>query len=251
MGELERVRQTRGGRLQATWRSAPSQIALQLLLDGVSECLGYLQGRVLDVGCGQKPFAPLLPPSVTQYIGIDVAANSAADVRASALSLPFSDGAFDGVLCTEVLEHLSDPDGAVREFYRVLKPGGTLLASAPQTYWLHEAPHDYFRFTRFGLEQILRRNRFELKLIQPRGDTLDSVCDLACKLGYLTEYGILRLAGSLFGDRGRRVASVPARAATAVLSTAYLALRGTRRRPSDRSELLSLGHIIVASRTGI
>jgi len=113
----------------------------------------HLSGCVLDVGSGKSPYARLI--RYTRRVQIEIDARRRPDVQASALSLPFREESFDSVLCTEVLEHLSDPQRAVNEIARVLKPGGVALISAPMGWALHYEPHDYFRFTHYGLQHLL------------------------------------------------------------------------------------------------
>lgn len=78
-----------------------------------------------------------------------------------ATAVPFANEVADAVLCTELLEHCANPDEAVREIARILKPGGTLLLSSPMSWNLHYEPHDYYRFTRYGLQAILARAGLE------------------------------------------------------------------------------------------
>ena len=84
--------------------------------------------RVLDVGSGIKPYLPYFEPYADSYVGVDIG-NPAADLEGSVEALPVADGAFDVVLCTQVLEHVEDPARAVRELHRVTSPGGRVLAS--------------------------------------------------------------------------------------------------------------------------
>ena len=88
---------------------------------------------------------------------------------AGAEALPFRSGAFDLVLATQVLEHVPEPEEVAREAARVLVDGGWLVASVPQMVALHEAPRDYFRFTVFGLEHVLRAAGLEPVAIRPLG----------------------------------------------------------------------------------
>jgi SAM-dependent methyltransferase len=94
---------------------------------------------------------PIFPNRTT----VDIDPARKPDVVADAHALPFPDASFELVLCTEVLEHLVNPPQAIAEMYRVLTPGGTLILTTRFVYPLHDAPHDYFRFTRFGLEKLL------------------------------------------------------------------------------------------------
>lgn len=129
-------------------------------------------GRLLDIGCGDKPYAALFP-QVSRYIGIDLPPTTSVvrrpDVWASALGLPFADRCFGTVFCAQVLEHVPRPEELLREAYRVLKGGGQIILTAPQTWGLHEEPHDYYRFTRYGLQYLLERVGFRVRSIEPRG----------------------------------------------------------------------------------
>ena len=68
----------------------------------------------------------------------------------------FPDASFDVVFLMEVLEHVAAPDAALSEIHRVLAPGGRLVLSTPFLLEVHEAPHDYYRFTEYGLRHLLR-----------------------------------------------------------------------------------------------
>lgn len=94
-------------------------------------------------------------------IAINIRGNPSVNVQADTYQLPFSSSSFEVVLCTEVLEHLHTPAGALREIHRVLKPGGKLLLTTPFAYPIHYAPTDYYRYTRFGLEHLLREWQVE------------------------------------------------------------------------------------------
>jgi SAM-dependent methyltransferase len=113
--------------------------------------------RVLDVGCGVKPYYPFFADGASEYVGVDVA-NPAADLEGTAERLPVPDAGFDVVLCTQVLEHTDDPAQAVRELRRVVAPGGHVLASTHGVQVYHPAPDDLWRWTHTGLERLFREN---------------------------------------------------------------------------------------------
>lgn len=140
------------------------------LMADLREQLATLEGRVIDVGCGLQPYRHLLGPRVTEYVGVDRRGPfSAPDVEGDALRLPLPDASFDAGLSTQVLEHVTDPLAALRELARVLRPGATLVLTCPGTWPHHEIPHDYFRFTRFGLEHLLREAGFAPRIVRPQG----------------------------------------------------------------------------------
>jgi SAM-dependent methyltransferase len=113
--------------------------------------------RVLDVGCGEKPYRPYFEPYADDYVGVDID-NPAADIEGSVEALPVEGGSFNLVLCTQVLEHVEHPGQAVRELARVTAPGGRVLASTHGVQVYHPSPTDYWRWTHAGLERMFERS---------------------------------------------------------------------------------------------
>ncbi len=130
----------------------------------------YAKGKVLDVGCGNKPYKSLFPTTI-EYIGCDVVQSSLflVDTICPATDLSFDDSKFDTVFSTQVLEHVNDHQKAFGEINRVLKPGGIFLFSVPFTWELHEEPHDFFRFTKYGIAFLLEKYGFECVEIKANG----------------------------------------------------------------------------------
>jgi SAM-dependent methyltransferase len=126
----------------------------------------YIKGQVLDIGCGEKPYAYLLKPYVTEHLGIDLEETqhdkSMIDLFGTAYHLPVENGSFDSAICTAVLEHLEEPEQALRECYRVLKPGGVAIYSVPFIWHLHEEPRDFYRFSKYGLKYLFEKVGFEI-----------------------------------------------------------------------------------------
>ena len=112
---------------------------------------------------------------VSRYVGMDypstayLVGGSRAEVHATALHLPLADASVETLLLTEVLEHLREPGPVLDELFRVLKPGGALIVSAPMIYNVHGAPHDFFRFTPDGLRYVLERAGFQIAERWPQG----------------------------------------------------------------------------------
>lgn len=114
--------------------------------------------RVLDVGCGGKPYETLFARFASEYVGVDPVPNPRAELVGSAEDLPVEDGAFDVVLCNQVLEHCDSPMRAVSELRRVAAPGGRLLVSTHGVMAYHPSPTDYWRWTHAGLEKLFAEN---------------------------------------------------------------------------------------------
>lgn len=118
-----------------------------------------IKGRVLDVGCGSKPYRSLIHAS--EYIGLEISGgNPNADYYYDGNHFPFQDGEFDSVLTSEVLEHVFNPEVFLSEVNRVLKGGGVLLLTAPFVWDEHGQPYDYARYSSFGLRHLLEHNGF-------------------------------------------------------------------------------------------
>jgi SAM-dependent methyltransferase len=137
-------------RSSATW-AVRAPLAAWLEAQARERAPGY---RVLDVGCGPKPYYPFFAGSASEYVGVDVVENPAAELRGSVEDIPVPDASFDLVLCTQVLEHCDDPAQAVRELRRVTAPGGVVLASTHGTQVYHPSPQDYWRWTHAGLSRL-------------------------------------------------------------------------------------------------
>jgi len=124
-------------------------------------------GRLLDFGCGTKPYESLF--NVEEYVGVDIRDRASRDHEGGPVDvfydghrLPFDDGSFDTVFSSETLEHIFNVDEVLTELNRVLRSGGQLLMTAPFVWCEHEMPYDFGRYTSVGLRHILEEHGFEV-----------------------------------------------------------------------------------------
>lgn len=124
-----------------------------------------LNGRILDIGCGNRQMQALLKPDAV-YIALDYPATHAKgytehpDIFGDGQSLPFCDDCFDSIMILDVLEHLPSPDLCIQESARVLRHGGLLIIQTPFLYPLHDMPHDFQRWTLPGLKRLVQQHGF-------------------------------------------------------------------------------------------
>lgn len=128
---------------------------------------------VLDAGAGESRHRGRFPHA--RYIALDRCVGdprwdyASVNICGDLIQLPLAAASIDRVVCVVTLEHLEDPAAAIVEFARVMKPGGRLYLVTPLMWEEHQAPHDYFRFTRWGLRSLLRRAGLEVQRVDPVG----------------------------------------------------------------------------------
>lgn len=153
-------------------------ITRNLLISNLKKHFNVLYGRMLDFGCGSKPYKTLI--NVDEYIGVDFQGeghsheNEQIDVFYDGLTLPLEDNSFDSVLSTEVFEHVFNLEDMISELHRVMKPGGTILITMPFLIAEHEAPNDCSRYTSFGLKSLLERKGFEITYYEKLGTSVQT-----------------------------------------------------------------------------
>jgi SAM-dependent methyltransferase len=194
----------------------------------------YARGRVLDVGCGHMIFRSAVLAHAVSYEGLDVAPRVGGvhfiDDACEMRSVPSS--AFDTVLCFEVLEHLAAPERALAAIAAVLRPGGTLLVTVPHLSRLHEEPHDFFRYTGYGLRALAERVGLEVLEVRPYGG-------LATFLGHQVSTGLL---GSLWSVRVVREVAYQVNRIALVYPALWVD------RLVDRQHLFATGYALAARR---
>jgi SAM-dependent methyltransferase len=201
------------------------------------------RGLVLDIGSADGRAREWLDGC--DYVGLDYPTTAVAmygtrpDVFADGAALPFVDASFDTVLLLEVLEHVGDARAVLADIARVLKPGGVLLLSMPFLYPLHDAPHDYRRFTAPGLEAAIRRSGLDPARARPRNAGFEAAAILA-------SIACAEAALSAWREKSWRLVFAPfALVAVPVVN----ALGWLAARLSVESRLLAGGHAIEARKS--
>jgi SAM-dependent methyltransferase len=164
-------------------RTRPNYIALRTLADRLREEADRRLARgsldVVDIGCGARPYSAIVQPYARRYVGVDIAQSPHVDVVAPAESLPFDDGSFDCVLCTQVLEHSVDPQRVCAETNRILRSGGVALVSTHGVARYHPAPQDLWRWTHEGLRRLFETTgTWDEITVRPCGRTASAIAHL-------------------------------------------------------------------------
>jgi SAM-dependent methyltransferase len=141
-----------------------------------------LEGILLDFGCGRKPYKNLF--QVKQYIGVDIEQSghsheiSEIDVYYDGKTIPFADGYFDSVFCSEVFEHVFELDRILSELNRVMKKNGKMLFTVPFVWNDHEIPYDFGRYTTFGITYLMEKHGFRLIEISKSTNFVETIAQL-------------------------------------------------------------------------
>jgi SAM-dependent methyltransferase len=162
------------------WLLSTKEEASQL-----AKTLALFGGTVLDIGCADRHLSRILPDTC-RYVGLDYPGTAVAmygtrpDVFADAAHLPFSDASVDAVILKDVLEHVRNPEIALAEIARVIRPAGQLMLWVPFLYPIHDAPHDYQRFTEHGLRTYLAGHGFEVRSLEPVLHNVETAALMVC-----------------------------------------------------------------------
>ena len=138
-----------------------------------------LSGTVLDIGCADGKPRHYLPDGAS-YLGVDYYTTATAwygtrpDLFANAQALPLRDSSIDHALLLDVLEHLPEPERCLDEVHRTLKQGGSLTIQVPFLYPIHDAPLDFHRWTRHGLELAASKHGFRIESQQAIGHPVET-----------------------------------------------------------------------------
>jgi len=164
------------------------------LIDSLDPLIAsHARGLVLDAGAGRLTYTQRLKAFSRGVVSIDrdrvfPGITAVADLE----RIPFAKRTFDSIFCSQVLEHVANPLAVLLEFHRILAPGGKLILSAPHLAYLHNEPHDYYRYTEYGLSHLLGHAGFEIVEMRWSGGVLSF-------LGHLPSTFILNLAWGIPG----------------------------------------------------
>lgn len=121
---------------------------------------------VLDIGCGSKPYYHKLIKG--KIISVDIARSKTADIICDSHNIPLKKEKFDKVICINSFYYFSNPFESLKEIKRVLKKDGKLVIITPFIYPLHDVPLDKYRFTEYGIRNLLKKD-FKIEKIKAIG----------------------------------------------------------------------------------
>ncbi len=194
----------RRGRLVASRSTAEVGVGSRLITDRIAALYDqhlprYARGRLIDLGCGKAPLYGRYRRLVDEVTCVDWPQSvhalpdrdSHLDLEADlSQPLPYADASFDTIILSDVLEHVPTPEALWLEMARLLAPGGCLLLNTPFLYGIHEAPHDYGRYTEYALRRFARQAGLDVPLLLTIGGSLHVLADLLAKhLAHLPAIG--------------------------------------------------------------
>lgn len=211
----------------------PDRVLLHRQIEKFGE---YLTGSILDVGSGGYDRYSNLLKHASIDIRLDPFESGNVDVVGTSDYLPFKKESFDGILCTQVLQYVKDPQAVIHEFYRVLRRPSRIILTIPQTNEIDAAPHEYYRFTSFGISSLLEKAGFEVIALEQRGGLFSTLGQ------QITRYFIDRLRLYDRNTFGRL-----AKLFLGVLGRAVIALDRLDRSNANRKH--AIGWCVVAGKT--
>lgn len=149
------------------------------LIKGLKKNSHYMNGIMLDFGCGNKSYRDIF--NVKRHIGLDIQqgghdhSDEPIDIFYSGKVFPFKDECFDSVLCIEVFEHIFNIDEVLSELYRVMKKNAYILISTPFVWEEHEIPYDFGRYTSFGIKHLLKNHSLKIINIEKSSNYIETV----------------------------------------------------------------------------
>lgn len=179
------------GRLVASRDTQEVGVASRLITDLVAGFYDdalkrHAHGNLLDLGCGKVPLYEAYKPYITENTCVDwhntLHKNEYLDFECDLTqALPFADSEFDTIILSDVLEHIPQPENLCKELFRILAADGKLILNVPFYYWLHERPHDYYRYTEFALRRFVDGSGLTLVQLDRVGGSPEILADILAK----------------------------------------------------------------------
>jgi SAM-dependent methyltransferase len=146
----------------------------------------HVHGRLVDLGCGRVPLYGAYRSLVSQVTCVDWSGNVESTQHLDIAHdlnqpLPLESRRYDTAILSDVLEHIRRPEALLAEVERILAPGGKLLLNVPFFYWLHEQPHDYFRYSEHALRSFIAHSGLRLILLEGLGGAPEVLADVVGK----------------------------------------------------------------------
>ena len=181
----------KNGKLRASRDPKEVSVGSRLVVDLFAKCYDanlreHAKGRLLDLGCGKVPLFMAYKDFITENICVDWANsphhNEYLDYECDLTKvLPFQDGEFNTIILSDVLEHLAQPEHLWQEMARILAARGRIIMNVPFYYWLHEQPHDYYRYTEFALRRFVADAGLKLIQLESVGGAPEIMADIFSK----------------------------------------------------------------------
>lgn len=149
------------------WKNSAADIWFRKIFE---EILGaQSNGKLLDAGAGNLLYRDMLENHCDSYQSLDISENPELDYNQDIQNMDLNDESYDTVFCRNVLEHVRNPRKAMSEISRVLKYDGKAIVSVPHLAYLHNEPEDYYRFTKYGMEEIASGTELDIIEIRESG----------------------------------------------------------------------------------
>ncbi len=179
------------GQFKASRNPKAATLGSRLIMDNVATLYqrhlpDHAHGHLLDLGCGSVPFYEAYKPYIIENTCVDWAKSlhnqAYLDQEVNLTQpLPFEARSFDTILLSDVLEHIPNPEQLWGEMARILRPNGAIIMNVPFYYWVHEEPHDYYRYTEYALRRFAEMNGLEVKVLESVGGVAEVVTDITAK----------------------------------------------------------------------
>jgi SAM-dependent methyltransferase len=167
---------------------------VQRLVEEVALPVERRPGMAIDIGCGESPYRTMLESCGFVIKTLDLDNNTSPDYVGSVENTGLPDASVDLVICTQVLEHCLNPSDGLREIFRILRPKGYLIASAPHVWFYHPHPTDNWRFTQEGIVRLVSAPGLRPKMLLSQGGSILAYFQI---VNFLL-FGILGKAGAPF-----------------------------------------------------